>query len=331
MIHSIRYIFFSLGLFFSAFTHAGPTLTDDAYTVKSVSTNYGAKTTLILSTNNNVYLKFLKSSYFPVGTIGSHVAKATLKLYVDSVTTAGSFNVNFVTGTWTESKINGISQPGSLAFPTTAAPVGVPSIAITSASVNQWINIDITNQVQDWLDFNTLSYLNDFGLKLVSTNNLLMAFTSKEGRVAPQLDITINAMGPKGATGSVGPKGAIGPAGPKGTTGSVGPKGAIGPAGPKGATGGSTGGSGGGTVSNTCSSSNFTTAIFNSITAGMTISQVEQAIGCKYDPMYTQRMGSFTANTWGDGTLGISVYFDATDSIVTGLFGGDSVKSASGF
>ena len=212
--YSIRFIFFSLSLFFSALTCAGPTLTDDAYTVTGSSSNYGAASTLILSPTNNIYLKFLKSSYFPTGTIGLDIAKATLKLYVDSVTTAGSFNVSFVTSTWTESTINGNNKPTSVAFPTTAAPVGVPTIAITSASVGQWINIDITNQVQDWLNINSLSYLNDFGLELIAANasSISMAFSSKENTtysIPPQLDITMNAI-----AGATGPRG---PAGPPGT------------------------------------------------------------------------------------------------------------------
>jgi hypothetical protein len=37
-----------------------------------------------------------------LGYTGASIAKATLKLYVNAVTTAGSFNVDFVNGTWSE-------------------------------------------------------------------------------------------------------------------------------------------------------------------------------------------------------------------------------------
>ena len=51
------------------------------------------------------YIQFDLSS-IPSGYTGSNVAKATLKLYVNSGTAAGSFNVDFVAGSWSEKTSN---------------------------------------------------------------------------------------------------------------------------------------------------------------------------------------------------------------------------------
>jgi hypothetical protein len=83
-------------------------------------------------------------------------------------------------------------------------------------------------------------------------------------------------------------------------------------------------------VSATCSSSNFSTAIFNAIAVGMTMSQVNQTIGCQYNSGYTQRAATYTYNVWvGPSYQMINVWFDASDSVVTGL--GTTFKGSSGF
>ena len=91
-------------------------------------------------------------------------------------------------------------------------------------------------------------------------------------------------------------------------------------------------------VSGTCSSANFSTAIFNAITVGMTMNQVNQTIGCSYDPTRTINIATAVQNTWlyqNPTTYAvemIQVYFDPTDSIATPLSGvGSDFKSSVGF
>ena len=81
-----------------------------------------------------------------------------------------------------------------------------------------------------------------------------------------------------------------------------------------------------------CTSANFTTAIYNSITIGMTLAQVDQAIGCDNNPTLTIRGDGYVAYDWTTN-LGqsISVDFDSTGTIVAGLEGTTVFKSASGF
>jgi hypothetical protein len=62
------------------------------------------------------------------------ITKGTLKLYVNAVTTAGSFNVDLVNGTWSESTITADLAP---ALGTTIAA----SVPLTTADKNQYITL----------------------------------------------------------------------------------------------------------------------------------------------------------------------------------------------
>jgi len=73
----------------------------DAYTnTADPTTNYGAKPLLdVESASQNAYVQFDLSS-LPANYTSVNITKETLKLYVNTVTTAGSFNVDFVNGAW---------------------------------------------------------------------------------------------------------------------------------------------------------------------------------------------------------------------------------------
>src|SRR5262249_38999543 len=126
-------------------TLAQSALTDDAYVLLSQGdTNHGAEPILSVSPKSNTYLRFNLSSTLPAATPGSKVGLATLKLYVDSIRTAGKLDVYPVLGPWDESVITGGNVPplGSLA--TTTAQIG-------KDQAGKFIIIDITPLVQQWL------------------------------------------------------------------------------------------------------------------------------------------------------------------------------------
>jgi hypothetical protein len=50
-------------------------------------------------------------SSIPAGYTSANIAKASLKLFASSITTAGNFNVNFVNGTWSEKTITSGLSP----------------------------------------------------------------------------------------------------------------------------------------------------------------------------------------------------------------------------
>lgn len=99
-------------VFFCTAVHAQLTPSGDAnINTATPTTNYGAATTLgVVSPSQTTFLAF-DLSPIPAGYTGANVAKATLKLYVNAVTTAGSFNVDFVNGSWSESTLTANSAP----------------------------------------------------------------------------------------------------------------------------------------------------------------------------------------------------------------------------
>src|SRR5271157_5240158 len=160
----------TLGLLTGAYAQLTPSA--DAYTNSALpTTNYGAATLLYVenaSATETAYIQFNLSS-IPAGYTGADITKATLKLYVNAVTTAGSFNVDYVNGTWAEKTITANLAP---ALGTTIAA----SVPLTTASKNQYILIDVTAAVQAWLNG---SQAND-GIALVGNSPLNANFDSKE-------------------------------------------------------------------------------------------------------------------------------------------------------
>jgi hypothetical protein len=130
-------------------------------------------------------------SSIPSGYTSGDITKATLKLYVNAVTKAGSFNVDYVNGAWSESAIDASNAP---ALGTTIAA----SVPLTTADKNQYILVDVTTAVQAWLS----GTVND-GIALVANSPLNASFDSKESTTtshSAELDIVF-AGGGGGITG----------------------------------------------------------------------------------------------------------------------------------
>ncbi len=196
----------------------------DAYTnTASPTSNFGSAGTLnVVSASETAYVQFDLSAV-PTGYTGANIAKASLKLYVNSVGTAGSFNIDYVNGAWTEKTITANLSP---ALGTTIAS----SVSLTKSQVGDYIVIDITSAVEAWLNG---TQAND-GIALVANSPLNCSFTSKENTGTshpPELDIVFLG---NGAQGPAGPQGSAGPQGPQGSSGPVGPVGPQGVAGPSG-------------------------------------------------------------------------------------------------
>ena len=195
----------------------------DAYTNSAApTTNYGAATTLNVESTQTSYITFDLSS-IPAGYTSANIAKASLKLYVNGVGTAGSFNVDYVEGAWNETTI-------TASIPPTLGTTIAGSVSLTRSNVREYIIIDITTAVDAWLNG---SQAND-GIALVANGLLSASFDSKENTTfshPPELDIVFLG---NGAQGPPGPQGPEGSQGPQGVSGPMGPVGAQGPAGPVG-------------------------------------------------------------------------------------------------
>jgi hypothetical protein len=139
----------------------------DAFTnTADPTTNYGAATTLAVDGANAAsYIRFNLAS---IPTTAS-VSQATLKLYVNTVTTAGSFNVDYVNGAWAENTIDASNAPS---LGSTIAS----GVSITTADKNQYILINVTSAVLAWLDGSETNN----GIALVANSTFYATFDSKE-------------------------------------------------------------------------------------------------------------------------------------------------------
>jgi trimeric autotransporter adhesin len=178
-----------LGTWISSLAQITPS--QDSYTnTATASTNYGASATLgVVSSATSIqttYIQFDLSSV-PSGYASSNVAKATLKLYVNAVAKAGSFNIDLVNGSWSEKTITAGLSP---ALGTTIAS----SVPLTTANVNDYVLIDVTSAVDEWLNG---SQPND-GIALVANSPLSTSFDSKENTTQShpaELDIVFTSGG----------------------------------------------------------------------------------------------------------------------------------------
>jgi len=185
----------------------------DAYTNSTAATtNFGGATTLgVANSANSIQSSFLQFdlSSIPSGYTGSNIAKASLKLYVNSVTIAGSFNVDYINGPWSEKTITANLSP---ALGTTV----VSGVSLTAALAHDFILIDVTPAVQAWLN---KSQPND-GLALVANSPMVATFDSKENTGqshAAELDIVFAGSGTGTITGVTAGSGLVG----GGTSGKV--------------------------------------------------------------------------------------------------------------
>jgi hypothetical protein len=169
-----------VSLFFWSAAYGQITPAGDSYTnIAAPTTNYGASKLLDVESSQTTYIQFDLSA-IPSGYAGSNITKATLKLYVNAVPKAGSFNVDYVNGTWTESTITATLAP---ALGTTIQA----SVPLTTADKNQYILVDITAAVQAWLN----GTAND-GIALVGNSPVDATFDSKESTTTshpPELDV----------------------------------------------------------------------------------------------------------------------------------------------
>jgi collagen triple helix repeat protein/carbohydrate binding protein with CBM5/12 domain len=195
---------------------------EDAFAVKSSpKTNFGKITSLAVISGTTSYVQF-NLAEMPANT---PISKATLRLYVNAVAQAGSFDVYQVDSAWAESTLTYDDAPTLGSSATGGNPV-----SITTADLHDFILVDITSLVQSWINGSIPN--NGVALQLVGENGGF-SFDSKESTTTSQIaELEIVAAGSLG-----GPQGPAGPEGPAGPQGATGPQGSIGPQGPVGATG----------------------------------------------------------------------------------------------
>ena len=205
-------------------------LTQDAYFNPGNSANFGATVTMgVGGAANSQSLAQFDLTALPAGTTASSVSKASLVLFVHTVTTAGTVNISTANGSWTEGSVNGTNNPVALAAVASGVAISAP---------NTFIVVDATAAVQAWLNGTANS-----GFLIAGDRTVNIALDTKESTTTshpPQLLITLSSSGPAGptgATGATGVAGSIGPTGPTGPAGATGAPGVTGATGPTGLTG----------------------------------------------------------------------------------------------
>jgi hypothetical protein len=150
------------------------TLTDDAYTYSGSKTmKYGTQTILSVrglaggAPLKRSFLKFDLST-LPGGTTGGDVQKATLKLFVRNLATAGSFDVFRVAADWNETTItHQVAPPFG----------GVVASSVAVDDENIFVTVDLTTLMRDWLNGTVQNY----GIAILpNIEGITVDFDSKE-------------------------------------------------------------------------------------------------------------------------------------------------------
>lgn len=191
------------------------TPTDDA----TVGGNKNSVSTVIVNAGGPTYgLVRFDLSPLPANV---PLAKATLRLFVTSVNSAGTLHASTVTSAWNEATVK----------PSLAPTIGatIASVPISTSSANHFVDVDVTALANNWI----AGAQSNFGIALTPDATLNLTFNSKESN-GPFEELEAVPNGPPGPAGPQGPPGATGPAGPQGPAGSQGPAGAPGAAGPAG-------------------------------------------------------------------------------------------------
>ncbi|MEK7630497.1 MAG: DNRLRE domain-containing protein [Patescibacteria group bacterium] len=160
-------------------------LTRDAYTSSVFSTtNNGAATTCRVSSSERCWLRFFLPPVLPAGTTGADVAKATIKVWANTVSTGGSFDVFRVVGEWNQGTITHANAPLLASSPVES------NVSVTGRG---YTIIDATQLVQGWIDGTSPNE----GVALIRSpgSTLNVQFDSRENTTTSheaRLDITLD-------------------------------------------------------------------------------------------------------------------------------------------
>ena len=191
--------------------------TSDTYTSERAQNRVfgSAKAMRVQAGVSNALLHF-DLEYLPENTRGAHVGRALLRLNVLRVRKPGTVAVRRVDETWDEDSVSASSSPY-------LGPVVLDGYPVHREQQREWIDLDVTDLVRDWVDGNVPNH----GLAIVPVGDVRVDFASKESKraVAPELDvILVGGGGGSSGAGAPGPMGPQGPPGPRGPEGERGPR-----------------------------------------------------------------------------------------------------------
>lgn len=206
------------------------TLHADSYvtTGQPANVKHGGDPSLVITSGNTAFLRFRLSDSLRSGLTSLDIDKATLKLYMPTITTGGNLTLRRITQDWAEKTIpaGGVSP----ALDTRTSQ----SIPISTDFAGRWVQFDVSEIFKTWLPLPSPS---NFGFALTVENGSLLdaVIDSKENTTTSHpavLEVVLKSDGATGPTGPTGATGATGDAGPTGATGADGATGATGDIGP---------------------------------------------------------------------------------------------------
>jgi hypothetical protein len=138
-------------------------LVADAHTAStSPNGNFGTNPAITISPTNTAYVRFKISRTLPAGTKGDDVARATVKFYLNKVTTPGKLDVSLISSDWDEKTITANHAP-------TVGAVSITTQQINKDAQGNYFLIDITDIVKQWLGDGTGQNTNpNYGFALSS-------------------------------------------------------------------------------------------------------------------------------------------------------------------
>jgi hypothetical protein len=189
-----------------------PPAADTQVTISSPTTNYGGATYMTLQQNFYCFIKFNLSGIPADAT----VQKAVLRVFMNSPSSpvTGSFDVYEIDSPWAEKTITWNNKP-----PLGSSATGNMPVPLGAASYQNYVLVDITPLVQNWVNGSIAN--NGIALGLTAGNGTYQ-FDTKEAQGTshpPELEIAIP--GAPGPQGSQGPNGLSGPPGPQGPPGGI--------------------------------------------------------------------------------------------------------------
>jgi hypothetical protein len=186
-----------------------PVIADTELSSLSPTKNFGTSPTLSVDSAHSVLLTFDLANLLPAGVTASQINRARLILFPDTVTTAGSFKIVDVSGSWSEGTVTYSTRPALSSGSTTAS--------VTTAFT--YVEVPLLSLVQTWITNPSSNH----GIERQGIGSTSFILDSKENTAtsrAPTLLVDV--------TGPAGPAGQAGPQGPKGATGATGPQGPAG-------------------------------------------------------------------------------------------------------
>jgi hypothetical protein len=178
--HRTPWFSFLLFTLFSSMAWAQLPVTDDTYIASGSSTIQGTNPSVaVQSPTAGALMRFDLSQLTSAGLTAGQVTRATVTLYRTAVATGGNVDVCEVSGSWAEKTVVYSSKP-ALGGP---HPTIQAALNVASGSAGQYLSLDITTAVKDWLNGTTNN-----GIAIIPATSPSCTWASSSSTISMTLD-----------------------------------------------------------------------------------------------------------------------------------------------